>query len=383
MKQKVENRIDEVDVEPEDYTPIKRPFDPKLINIGTDSQSISNIMAKVKEDEIDLSPAFQRHGNLWDKGRQSRLIESLLLRIPLPAFYFDMQTVEVPEDYGIQCYKWQVIDGLQRLSALRNFIVADENDQNFLRLQNLEFLSDLEGKSFAELPRPYQRIINETNLTLYLIQPATPPNVKFNIFKRVNTGGIPLTQQEIRHALNQGVAADFLMELAESDHFTDATNKKISPRRMLDREFVNRFLAFFALGWEAYQELDSFLDEALKCIAKKTQAERDEIRDVFYDSLDAIRAQFKRYAFCKLDAYPKAKPINRVLFEVLTVSVARLSAERRERFKNNVNAFDSYRELFGANRPLTELVSTSTADKNRIRQRYEILERYLNEMTEG
>lgn len=358
---------------------ITSPFDPGLIDIDTKQPTISNIIDQIKNKEIDLAPAFQRASNLWDQGKQSRLIESILLRIPLPAFYFDVEVVK--DTAGIPVNTWHVIDGLQRLSAISNFILSDFPGMIPLKLSGLEFLEHLNGKKFAELPGPYQRLILQTQLIVYLIKPGTPENVKFNIFKRVNTGGIPLTQQEIRHALNQGIPAEFLQELASSNHFTTATRGKIDSSRMLDREYVNRFLAFYLLDRGTYQDLDTFLNNALHLIDKKDKRERDRIKSIFYDTLDTIYTCFGKYAFCKLDSYPKLKPINKVLFEVLTVSVANLSTEERTILRQK-NCLEQYAALFNAENDaqLTGLVSVSTSDKNRIILRYEIVEKFLKEV---
>jgi len=92
-----------------------------------------------------------------------------------------------------------------------------------LALDGLEFLSSFDGKHFAELSRQMQRRVLETEVTLHVIQPGTPPAVMFNIFKRINTGGMPLSPQEIRHALLLGRSTRLLKELAESEDFKEAT----------------------------------------------------------------------------------------------------------------------------------------------------------------
>jgi hypothetical protein len=92
------------------------PFDPKLIKITVETTTIFNLAQRLKYNQIDLYPKFQRKANLWDDVRKSRLIESLLLRFPLPAFYFDIEN----ED------NWLVVDGLQRLSAIRDFVVENK-----------------------------------------------------------------------------------------------------------------------------------------------------------------------------------------------------------------------------------------------------------------
>src|SRR5581483_2560482 len=112
------------------------------------------LLNRIRHNEIDLAPDFQRKEGLWKEDARSRLIESILIRIPLPAFYVDATDEE----------HWLVVDGLQRLSTLRDFVINKS-----LKLRGLDFLKFLDGKSYDELSRSYQRRIEETQITVYLI----------------------------------------------------------------------------------------------------------------------------------------------------------------------------------------------------------------------
>ena len=158
---------------------ITEPFNPKDVDIISQPMVISNIVDQLKYGDIILDPDFQRHPDLWDDVQQSRLIESLIIRIPLPTFYFD----STDDD------KLIVVDGLQRLYAIRRFMVLEEDDQDRLRLTGLEYLKEYEGRKFEELPPNIQLRIKMQTLTAYIIRPGTPDKVRTSIFTRINTGG--------------------------------------------------------------------------------------------------------------------------------------------------------------------------------------------------
>ncbi len=242
---------------------ITEPFNPKDVDIVSQPMVISNIIDQLKYDDILLEPDFQRHPDLWDAGKQSRLIESLIIRIPLPTFYFD----STDDD------KLIVVDGLQRLYAIKRFMVLDQDDPNRLVLTGLEYLKEYEGKQYEELPPGIQRRIKAQTLTAYIIRPGTPDKVRTSIFTRINTGGLTLEPAEIKNSVYRGQAANLLKELAHSDEFVKATRKKIDPSRMLDCEFVNRFLAFYLLGIEQYPgNLEDYLNDVMIRLQKESKS---------------------------------------------------------------------------------------------------------------
>lgn len=357
----VENDTDD------DKIVMDNPFNPKDIDIKTKTMSMDNIIKRLKENEIDLAPDFQRNMNLWDDEKQSRLIESLLIKFPLPAFYFD----------GSDDNKWLVVDGLQRLSAIKNFVV----DQT-LRLTGLEFLEKLNGHTFAELPRTFQRQIEEAEIISYVINPGTPEDVKFNIFKRINTGGLVLEPQEIRHALNQGIPARFVAELAELDVFKRATGYVISSKRMLDREFITRFISFYINDPNDYKpDLDTFMTKSMGQIKHLSEKERDEIKRNFSEAMMCVMAIFGKWAFRKVyDITEKRRPINKALFEVWSVMLARLNDNQRHAIINNHElVFERFIILMNMDDFFVSSITSSTGDKSRIKYRFSEIENLLKE----
>lgn len=179
-KLNIEENEESSSIEPEDTSilaDIKQPFDPKKVDIDTRTLTLDLVIKRLRANppEIDLYPDFQRKTKSWSNIKQSQFIESILIRLPLPVFYFDTTESDM----------WLVIDGVQRLNALKNFMI----DQTLV-LKGLEFFPHLEGKSFSEIPHEFQRRIYETLILVYLLRPGTPDDIKCNISKRVNGNSI-------------------------------------------------------------------------------------------------------------------------------------------------------------------------------------------------
>lgn len=363
----VENDIFEIyndsGVEPEDTSNITTPFDPALLRITTRPSTIDLLINRMEHGELELAPDFQRLGGIWNSLKMSRLIESLLIRIPLPAFYM------FEKNDG----KWQVVDGLQRLTTLKRFVVDKD-----MRLKDLEFLSQLNGMTYPDIPRHFQRRILETQVTLYVIEDGTPEAVKFNVFRRINTGGVSLNMQEIRHALNQGAVTQFLKDLADSEEFKNATNNSIRTTRMEDRECVLRFMAFYMTSYKDYkaEDFDSFLSDAMKRINQLSDSERDSLKSSFIQSMDLAYKIFESSAFRK-QRDGRQLPINKSLFESLSVNLSRLNDYRIVKLINNKDEFRCEFYSILDNRDFNEAISSSTGDPSKIRLRFEVIEMIL------
>jgi Protein of unknown function DUF262 len=347
---------------------ITEPFDPARIRVDTKPMVISLLMARIENKEIDLTPGFQRKGGIWSPKAKSQLIESLLIRIPLPAFYMD----------GSDESKWLVVDGLQRLSTLKSFVI-----DRTLRLTGLEFLSaECENKRFDQLPRNLQRRILETQVTVFLIQENTPPEVKFNIFKRINTGGLPLSSQEIRHALNQGKASILLQDLAEGAEFQTATHEGIRDDRMGDRECVLRVLAFMRTPYKDYRvkNIDAFLNQCMIDLNKLPDVEIQVLAGRFRRAMVDCYRLFGDRAFRKQKrGSPRRYPINRALFEVWSANIEALTPEDVDRLQaKNGDLQDRFLSLLDDG-GFAGAISYGTGDPQKVRLRFSKIEEIIGE----
>ena len=309
-------------------------FVPSDVNITQIPTNISNIMDRLENGEFDLKPAFQRHSDLWSKEKQSRLIESLMLKIPLPAFYFDASK----ED------NWIVIDGLQRLTAFYNYLVGIPQDDGLRKKYSfigMQYLTDFNGKTFDDLPRQYIRRIKEASIVAYTVIKGTPDAIVFNIFQRINTGGVQLNDQEIRQALYSGKGTDLLEKLAEKKEFKEATQFAIKSDRMLDREYVLRFLSFTELDYkkEYKGNIDSFLIKGLKKANNFSNDDIARVTERFVRVMNVCKFIFGKYAFRKYNKNFRRGPINKAIFEIWSICFSELDDEKLERIKTNREEF--------------------------------------------
>lgn len=375
-----EREPDEFDVEKEDTSSeeITEPYDPSKIRVSRRGPTISNLMDMIRHEELDMAPEFQRHGGIWTEKTQSRLIESILMGIPLPAFYFDATSDD----------KWLVVDGLQRLTALARFLLTPEElekrvGQKPLWLGDLEFLKELKGKRFDDLPRRFQRDINQTQLTSYVIEQGTPEELKFNIFRRINTGGLPLSSQEIRHALNQGQATRLLAQLANSPEFKQATANGISGKRMADRECVLRFLAFVENSPEIYKyhDFDLFLSRQMQNINKLPPRELEKLEKRFLRAMKAATRIFDNDAFRKrFSKNAPRSPINKALFEAWAVNLDRVNDHTIELLVDKKEELIDWFIELNNEIDFERAISQGTGDIKKVRLRFAEIRRIIQEV---
>jgi hypothetical protein len=294
---------------------MENPFNPAEISITTKPETLHNLINRIKHDEIDMNTDFQRHADLWDTRKMSRLIESILIRLPLPAFYFDASDDD----------KWLVVDGLQRLSAIRKFVL-EKDARKKLKLRDLEYLKEFNGKLYEDLPRTYKRRIDECSVTLFLIQKGTPDAVKYSIFRRINTGGLVLNDQEIRNAMAKPSVRRWVEELAQDERFIGIFGDR--SQRMMDQELVLRFLAFYYQDYnKSTKNITSFIDEMMEKLDKATEKQRSEYKLEFQKAINRCWLIFGDSAFEKQtnDTPSRRKRKSAPLFEVWTNAFAVIS----------------------------------------------------------
>ena len=368
----IEEEIENEEIENEETEKnklITSPFNTKDIKITPKTTSLDNIIKRLENEEIDLNPDFQRNGGLWDNSKMSRLIESIILRLPLPIFYFDISNND----------KWIVIDGLQRLTTIKRFIV----DKN-LKLTNLEFLKEFQGKKFGDLERNIRRTIEETEIVTYQMEPQTPKEVRYSVFNRINTGGITLNPQEIRQALNQkNNGVKLLEEITKEKDFKNIVN--VTSKRMVDRELVLRYIAFKKYNYRKLNQekksLPKLLDETMD-IVDTIEFENNEYA-VMKTSLlktlsDLIEIFEKKYLFNKkLIDNSKIKVLNKSLFEIWTVLVSDLDNKEILRLKNKKEILkEKYIELL-KDQDFNDAVKRGTNDRKSVVKRFSLLEKLI------
>jgi len=295
----------------------EKPYDPEQIRVRPVFLSAFQVHRDITKGKIDLNPDFQRNF-VWNDVQKSLLIESMLLKIPLPAFYF-------AED---KTGKFQVVDGLQRLTVINQYL------NNEFKLKSLQYLKHLEGRYFSidtekgikeknALYDPYDGRVESTQLNINVIEASSPLEVKYDIFYRINTGGRPLNRQEIRNCFATNKTRILLTNMAKNRNFSIATNFSVKDSRMDAQELALRYCGF-SLYLDTYAgDMNGFLDDVLDKLNDYGEEQLDEIQANFDKSLRYSYHLFGSYAFRKClpdDLLPGSRKqlINKAMFIVWT-----------------------------------------------------------------
>ena len=294
----------------------EQPFDADKIRVDQQMLSVKYMLELMDQNLIELNPGYQRRRVWKDNKKKSLLIESLMLRIPIPAFYF----------YENEDGKYQVIDGQQRLATIKEF-----TDGKFC-LTGLEYLGNThDRRKFKDLDTKSIQRIYRTQIAVNILDARSPKNVIYDIFRRVNTGGVNLNPQEMRNAICRQEVRDFLIKSTRNENYRKATRDRVKDDRLDAQELVLRFYAFYrAYDYENkllhydYSSLAAMLDDAIEELNKMGPERRGELFERFDLAMKRSFDAFGKYAFSKIQRGGRTVRrnmdyINKSLFSSFTV----------------------------------------------------------------
>ena len=286
---------------------------------------LETLVKKIKKGTIKLDPDYQRR-HRWTNQTSSRLIESLILNIPIPLIYLS-QDIDV-DDEDSESARYSVIDGQQRLTAITQYL------SNEFVLKDLQALPELEGMRYKNLPPFLIRRLEERTIKCLRIDSTVDTQVKYDIFERLNSGSIKLEPQELRNALYGGPFNDLLIRLSKNENFrvllrVNLENPEDSSRvkKMEDVELV---LRFFALSNDNYKTLKggfkNFLDAEMERFSLLNEDEYSGLGQTFLKTMEVVRQNFGDTAFAKLrlegDVFGEVSPFNVSVYDALSIAIA-------------------------------------------------------------
>lgn len=343
--------------EPFDFPPPERRITTQPYDL-----SVQTLLEQWSDGLLQV-PEIQRE-YVWDNGRASRLIESLILNIPIPPLYF----AETPEA------RFHIIDGHQRVRSIVRYLEDDYG------LTGLRVLSEYKGLRFQELPAKEQRFLRTRSLRVVIIAHNSHPSMKFEVFERLNTGGIVLNAQELRNSLYRGRLNELLHELAKDKSFRNCIGTRTPRPRMVDEELVLRFLAFRDRLDEYRPPLTRFLNKFMDDNKNPDDAWLKERAASFRQTMKRIESVLHRQAFRLIDrhgeslkderGHPLPRGVNRALFDAQALAFSWVQGLAPDRRRESILAHLSealQRE------DLQDATRRATGDKARILARIRII----------
>lgn len=310
-----------------------------MIRVNQERFSIYELYRKYKKQQLVLDVEFQRK-YVWDTKQKSELIESILMGLPLPIFYFKQQNNST----------YVVVDGKQRLSALFDFL-----DNKFV-LKSLKILDFLNGKSFKNLENDfgiYQSQLEDYQVYSHVILPPTPDRIIFDIFDRVNRGGTKLNKQEIRNALYHGIGLDMIVNVTKSKAFENATRIEYAKdSRMKGAYLITRFLSFYLLlngllyrdgkKYEYTGDSDDLIEAMLIQLNSMDLKTLENLEKLVLKCLEKASDIFGRGAFRR--GLQESKPINMNIFET-TMYLMSLIPDKIVSSKSRVELYNKMKKI--------------------------------------
>lgn len=359
----------EFDIEPEGDEELSLPANQREVLTRPSDPQIRALHDKQKRGKLILQPDFQRQF-VWDRKKASRLVESVLLRVPLPIIYLSEQ----PDGHEY------VIDGQQRLTSLFSFIDGRLPTGDPFRLLGLTAYKELNKKTFAELGEELQDRIQDYSVRTVTLLRQSDADLKFEIFERLNTGSEPLNDMELRNCVYRGSYNTLLKDLASDPIFRELLGLQEPDKRMRDVELVLRFASFYHVGYVHYKPpMKRFYNHDMEQWQNLSDEAATELRAAFKNALSLVRSllgvqhAFKRYYRGNADdpnGRWEPKKFNASLYDVLMGVLW-------NRDKNQVMAaLDALREgwidLLANNTDFNTAIERSTSSQEMVLRRFDI-----------
>jgi hypothetical protein len=327
--------------------------------------SIREFLTMKNDGELILQPIYQRNYVATDL-IASKLIESILLDVPIPVVYL------AEEQDG----SFSVIDGQQRLTSFLSFLEGKFPDSRPFKLSGLKVLSELNRKLFVDLDSENQKKIRSTTIHSIIIKKESNPDIKFEIFERLNTGSTKLNEDEIRNTVYRGNYIELLAELSENSIFHGLIKKENFKKRMIYRGMILRFFALSEKSYINYKSsMKQFSNKELRDNRELSPNKVKEYKARFEHCLDLVKVVFGDMAFRRYMPGDNGEPgkwgetqINMALYDVQMVGFVNYS-------KNEVLAkADLIREglldLMINNQQFKEQITWQTSDTDVLKKRF-------------
>ncbi|TVR08352.1 MAG: DUF262 domain-containing protein [Salinarimonadaceae bacterium] len=345
---------------------------------------LETLIKRIDQGTIKLDPDYQRR-HRWQNDVSSRLIESLLLNIPIPIIYIS-QDIDVDDEGEEGAARFTVIDGQQRLTAIHTFMKGN------LRLEGLDILEEINGFTYKQLPPFLTRRLEERTIKCLRIDSTIDEQVKYDIFERLNTGSIKLESQELRNATARGPFNDSIKNLATHTKFRkllqiplDYPERSVKVQKMEDVELV---LRFFALKNGQFKEmkkgLRDFLTSRLSEFNELSGQEISAMEHDFIVYMEFIYHTLGEYAFAKYRVAKgapekKVSSFNAAVFDAISVGTAEAFtvADIVSRADECAKKFDGYLAAFEDDE-FFQSVSGATNDASKISYRINYVVNFLN-----
>ena len=307
---------------------------------------------QIKDGTLILADKYQRR-QVWKNVTCSRLIESLLINVPIPVCYF------AELDTG----QYSVIDGQQRLSAIHRYL------NNEYPLSGLKVKHELNRQRFYQLSQEDKRLILSRTIRCIVILMESHPDIRFDVFERLNTSSSQLSTQEIRNCIYCGELNDLIRRLSEHPDFLLVRDVKEPDLRMKDNEMILRFFAFYEELPQYCGNLKKFLDGYQKAGMEKDIKDINKLESLFIKVINDVKMVFGKNAFRKYDSqrHTWERSVNRAIYDSIMICFANANSE--EIISKREIIIDGLRDLCESNQAFIAATASATKDRVNVKNR--------------